>query len=156
MISEKVKNATEKAMPAEKRRIDKVKGFFEKKSHRLIFSGVSATLLLLLLFIMARTANFFSLPNAALGFAELIAVGTFFANINEFSLKKFAAAVSVSAAVLYLALLTYGMIIWMDLSRLDLMIASWLGNAILGIPVCATMITLTVLLAYFTVCRKTK
>ncbi len=105
---------------------------------------------------MARTANFFSLPNAALGFAELIAVGTFFANINEFSLKKFAAAVSVSAAVLYLALLTYGMIIWMDLSRLDLMIASWLGNAILGIPVCATMITLTVLLAYFTVCRKTK
>ena len=67
MISEKVKNAAEKAVPKEKRFVDGIRSFFEKKSHRLIFSGVSATLLLLLLFIMARTANFFSLPNAALG-----------------------------------------------------------------------------------------
>lgn len=156
IISEKVKNAAEKAMPKEKRFIEKVEGFFEKKPRRLIFSGVSATILLLLLFVVTETAGFFSVPNAVLGFAELIAVGAFFANINSFSLKKFAVAVSISSVVLYLALLTYGMITAIDLSRLDTAAVIWTGKAILGIPVCATMIALTVLLAYFTVCRKTK
>lgn len=42
MISEKIKNAAEKAMPKEKRFIDGIKRFFEKKPRRLIVSGVIA------------------------------------------------------------------------------------------------------------------
>lgn len=156
MISEKVKNAAEKAMPAEKRLVDRLERFFARKSHRLIVSGVAATVLLCLLFVVNDKADFFSLPNAGLGFAELVAVGAFFANIGRFSLKKFAAAVSVSSVVLYLALLTYGILTAIDLRSVEVAVARWLGNAILGLPVCATMIALTVLLAYFTVCGKTK
>lgn len=143
-------------MPAEKRLVGRLERFFAKKSHRLIVSGVAATVLLCLLFVVTEKADFFSVPNAGLGLAELVAVGAFFANINKFSLKKFAAAVSVSSVVLYLALLTYGILTAIDLSSLEFAVVMWTGNAILGIPVCATMIALTVLLAYFTVCRKPK
>lgn len=154
MISEKVKNAAEKAMPTEKRFIEKLKVFFAKKSHRLIVSSVTATALLYLLFAVTGTVGFFSVPNAVLGLAELMAAGAFFANINKFSLKKFAAAVSVSSVVLYFSLLTYWVLCGIDLSRIDAAVVIWLGNAVLGLPVCATAITLTVLFVYFTVCRK--
>ncbi|MDE7360880.1 MAG: hypothetical protein K2N38_02985 [Oscillospiraceae bacterium] len=154
MFTEKVKNAAEKVMPVEKRFIEKLESFFAEKPRRLIVSGVAAVLLLFLLFVITERVDFFSVPNAVLGLAELMAVGAFFANINEFSLKKFAAAVSVAAVILYLALMTYGVLVGVNLSQIDSAIAMWTGHVILAIPVCATAITLTVLFVYFTVCRK--
>ena len=158
MISEKVKNAAEKAMPAEKRFIDKVKGFFDKKSHRLIFSCITALACLYPIYGLMLTYNTerFYVLLAFLGIIELTAAGSFFANINKFSMKKFAVSVAVWSALLYLSVHTAAIISAIDLTRVELAVAVWIGKIMLGIPICATATALTALLVYFTVCRKTK
>lgn len=153
MISEKIKNAAEKAMPKEKRLLDKINGFFEKKSHRLIVSGVMAVILLYPIYCMT-CGNINDRYNAlmlVLGFIQVTAAGAFFANINDFSLKKYVCAVSVWSVVMYLAAAAWGVLVGMDPGNPMQVIPGWIGLVVLGIPVCATIIALSVLLAYLTV-----
>ncbi|GEM_PF-4992293 len=155
MISEKIRNAAEKAVPKEQKLIGRVTGFFAKKSHRLIVSGVTATALLYPIYRL--TPDICSEENvilAILGFIELIAVGAFFANINAFSMKKYAVAVAVWSVALHLAVITMGVLSGMDLTQIEPAVASWLGLLVMGIPICATSTALTVLLAYFTVGKR--
>lgn len=158
MISEKVKNAAEKVMPKEKRFIEKVEGFFEKKSRRLIFSSITALVFLYPIYALMFSYNVerYYVLLAFLGIVELTAAGAFFANINKFSLKKFAIAAAVWSVVVYVSVHTAAIISAMDLTRIELAVAVWLGQMMLCLPICATATALTTLLAYFTVCRKTK
>lgn len=150
MISEKIKNAAEKAMPKEKRFIDGIRRFFEKKPRRLIVSGVIAAAFLYPIYRVAPN-HIDGLPLMILEFIQVTATGALFANINAFSLKKYACAVSVWSVVLYLAAATWGVLVGMDPGNPMQVIPGWIGLVLLGIPVCATIIALSVLLAYLTV-----
>lgn len=156
MISEKIRNAAEKAMPKEKRFVEKAAGFFKKKSHRLIVSGVLSAVLICSIYELEimKYDNRFDVLLVVLGFIHLTATGAFFANINTFSLKKFAAAVSVCSVVMYSAAITLGVISAMDTTKPETALASWLGNMLFGIPTCAIFTALTVLSAYFAVVRR--
>lgn len=155
MISEKIRNAAEKVMPHEQKLIGRVGGFFAKKSHRLIVSGVMATALLYPIYCLTpHICDEYNVLIAVFGFIELIAVGAFFANINAFSMKKYAVAVAVWSVALHLAVITMGVLSGMDITQIEPAVASWLGLLVMGIPICATSTALTVLLAYFTVGKR--
>lgn len=150
MISEKIKNAAEKAMPKEKRFIDGIRRFFEKKPRRLIVSGVIAVAFLYPVYREAPN-HIDGLPLMILEFIQVTATGALFANINAFSLKKYACAVSVWSLVLYLAAATWGVLSGMGSPDDPMLVVGCLRLVLLGIPVCATIIALSVLLAYLTV-----
>lgn len=150
MISEKIKNVAEKAMPKEKKFVDGVMSFFAKKSHRLIVSGVAAAALLFPIYCLAPY-HLGDIQLTILEFIQITATGALFANINTFSLKKYACAVSVWSVVLYLAALTWGVLVGMDPSQPMQVVPGWCAHALLGIPICATIIALSVLMAYFTI-----
>jgi len=155
MISEKIKNAAEKAMPKEKKLVDKIKAFFEKKSHRLIVSGVAALVFLYPVYELTLTGyGDLTVLIAVPGFIQITATGAFFANINAFSLKKYAVAVSVWSVVLYFVVVSLSVLRGMDPTSPMQVLFPWLARLLVGIPVCATATALAVLLAYFTVVRK--
>lgn len=150
MITEKIKNVAEKAMPKEKKFVDGIRSFFDKKSHRLIVSGFAAVAFL---FPIYRLAPYYigDILLTVLEFIQITATGALLANINTFSLKKYAYAVSVWSVVLYLAAITWSVLVGMDPSQPMQVVPGWLAHALMGIPVCAVIIALSVLLAYFTV-----
>ncbi|MBD5128980.1 MAG: hypothetical protein HDT43_03520 [Ruminococcaceae bacterium] len=154
MISEKIKNSAEKAMPKEKRFIDGVRSFFGKKPHRLILSGLVALALLYPIYCMAgdNINDRYNVPMLALGFIQVTAAGAFFANIKTYSLKKYVCAVSVWSVVLYFAAVTLEVLSGMDTSDFMQVIPGWTTLLLLGIPICATLIALSVLFAYLVTC----
>lgn len=158
MISEKIKNAAEKAMPKERKFIERIHGFFGKRSHLLIVSGIAAVALLYPIYDLAcRNINDgYYVLLFILGFVQVTAAGVFFSNINKFSMKKYACAVSVCSVVMYLVTVTWSVLAGMDPSDPMQVIPGWIGLILWGIPVCATIIALSVLLAYFTVCSMDK
>lgn len=153
MISEKIKNAAEKAMPKERRFVERIRSFFGKKSHLLIVSGIAAVALLYPIygFTVHNINDGYNVLLLILGFVQVTAAGVFFANINKFSMKKYACAVSVCSAVMYLVTVTLGVLAGMDPSNPMQVIPGGIWLILWGIPVCATAIALSVLLAYFTV-----
>lgn len=153
MISEKIKNAAEKAMPKERRFIERIRSFFGNKSHLLIVSGIAAVFFLYPMYdLSCRNINDgYNVLLLILGFVQVTAAGVFFSNINKFSMKKYACAVSVCSVVMYFVTVTLGVLAGMDLSYPMQVIFGWIGLILWGIPICATVIALSVLLAYFTV-----
>lgn len=153
MISEKIKNAAEKAMPKEQRFIERIRSFFGKRSHLIIVSGIAAVALLYPIygFTTQNINDRYNVLLLILGFVHVTAAGVFFSNINKFSMKKYACAVSVCSVVMYLVTVTLGVLAGMDPSDPMQVIPGWTGSVLWGIPICATVIALSVLLAYFTV-----
>ena len=154
MISEKIKNSAEKAMPKEKRFIDRIRSFFGKKSRLLTVSGIAAVVLLYPIYLLlSRNVNDrYNVLIAALDFVELTAAGVFFANIETFSLKKYARAVSIWMAVLYLSTVTVFLFTGLDTSTWTEVIPYWILYIAAGLPFCATLIALSVILAYLVTC----
>lgn len=154
MVSEKIKNAAEKTMPKEKRFVERVQSFFGKKSRLLIASGFTAVVLLYPIYwlVSGNLNGRYNLLLAALDFVELTAAGVFFANIDEFSLKKYGIAVSVWSVVLHLATSTLYVVIGSDPTTWTEIIPYWFAYIAEGLLVCSTMVALSVLLAYLVAC----
>lgn len=152
LLTEKLKNAAEKAMPAERKFADKL------KSRRLIVSGITSVILLFPIYRLMLSYNSyrFYVLLAFLGVAELTAAGTFFANIRKFSMMKFVVATAVCSAVLYVSVNTLSIVVGMDLTRIGETAVILLGRLMFGLPVCATVTALISLSVYFTIFRKTK
>lgn len=153
MISKKIMNEAEESMPKEQRFVERIRSFFGKKSHLLIVSGIAAVALLYPIygFTVQNINDRYNVLLLMLGFVQVTAAGVFFANINKFSMKKYACAVSVCSVVMYLVTVSLGVLAGMDPSNPMQVIPGWIGLIFWGIPICATVIALSVLLAYFTV-----
>ena len=166
MVSEKIIRAAErtikraeKVMPVEAKLYANIRGFFKKKSHRLIVSGITALVFLWLIFILSCEyweesflSNFLII---VAGYIEITAFGAFVANIRKFSLVKF----GISAGIWSVFMYTYFSIIVLflcgyDPQQIEALYVAIRRFCVQGIFVCPILTAAAVFTAYLMVRKK--
>ena len=165
MVSEKIIRAAErtikraeKVMPVEAKLYANIRGFFKKKSHRLIVSGITALVFLWLIFILSCEyweesflSNFLII---VAGYIEITAFGAFVANIRKFSLVKFGISAGIWSVFMYTYFSIIDILSGYDPYQVGKLPAVIRLCCVQGIFVCPILTAAAVFIAYLTVRKK--